>query len=127
LDVKYRYKDVISHLESIAYGMSRSEPEVGGGPADPAILFKSLANKFNPSDPTVRLQGGWVHALIKSRRHELEQVFADLDQERLHFAILNTWGPEAHIIARPEVDVEYLRNVFRLEQSNNFVVDEASI
>lgn len=124
LDVKYRYKDLITHLEEIASGVGGSESDVKGGPADPSILFKSLVNKFNPANPRIQLQGGWIHATIKVRRHELDQVFSALDQERLHFGILNTWGPEAYIIATPEVEVAYLRNLFRLEDSDNFVVDE---
>lgn len=126
LEVKYRYKDLVGHLEEMAPGVIGVEPEVRAGPADPAVLFKSLAKKFNPTDPRVRLQGGWIHAIIKVRRHELDKVFSGLDQERLHFAILNAWGPEAYLVARPDVDVDYLASLFALERSENFVVDEVA-
>jgi hypothetical protein len=59
IDVKRRYKDFLAQMDGMSAG---SAPE----PAhDPALLFRSIEEKFRQADPESALQGGWMVTDIK--------------------------------------------------------------
>jgi len=62
LDVKRRTTDFIKHTERIGNELVAPKPD-----HDPALLFRSVEKKFEPTDPNLRLQGVWIITDIKRR------------------------------------------------------------
>lgn len=123
LEMKFRIGDIVEHLRRLpprTRAMETSDP----GPGDPSILFRDTVDKFLPNFPSDVLQGAWVHAHVKVPEPALRSHFESLPPEKLHFAILATWGPEAFIIARPEVATDSILELFHLEVSDDFVIKD---
>jgi len=115
LDVKRRTTDFIAQMEEMKDDGADAPPD-----HDPALLFRSVEQKFVGADPDTRLQGVWILTDIKQDEHRLRSAFADLDESKVHFAILGDWKPDAYVLARQEQDREYLMELFQLEPSTRF-------
>jgi len=87
---------------------------------DPALLFRSVEQKFVPADPDAKLQGVWVLTNIKQDEDRLLVAFADLDETKVHFAVLGDWKRDAYVIARRGQDRQYLMKLFQREPSMRF-------
>lgn len=115
LDVKRRTTDFIQHTEKIGSETIAPEPT-----HDPALLFKSIEEKFKPADPTQFLQGVWIVTDIKQNEKKISATFATLDPKKVHFAILGDWKADAHVLTARAEDEQYLRELFTLQQSSRF-------
>lgn len=123
LEVKCRKLDLISHLEQI---VRSPDSRVAPPPeAQPEKLFLDVEGKFEPHPRSETLQGAWLHVPVKQDERALDAAFADLDPLKVHFAILGGWGAEAHILANDKADRDYLVSVFRLDESDRFVIRDA--
>ncbi len=115
LDVKRRTTDFIQQTERIGSESVAPEPT-----HDPALLFRSVEDKFKPADPAHCLQGVWVVTDIKQNEKKLSATFATLDPKKVHFAILGDWKTDAHVLVARAEDEQYLRDLFTLQQSSRF-------
>lgn len=115
LDVKSRSKDFIEQMTREDGGKVMPEPE-----HDPALLFRSLDNKFMPANPDERLQGVWIATHIQQNADALNKAFAALDPAKVHFVILGDWEPDVHLLARRDADREYLLDLFVATPSSRF-------
>ncbi len=115
LDVKRRTADFIQQFESV--GNESVDPEPNH---DPAILFRSIEDKFKPADPNECLQGVWIVTDIKQNEQKLSATFATLDQTKVHFAILGDWKLDAYVLVTQSEDERYLRELFNLQKSERF-------
>ncbi len=115
LDVKKRTADFIKQAEEMATDTSKQKPI-----HDPALLFRSIEEKFNIADPLSQLQGAWTCTKIKQDENKLSQAFSNLSAKRVHFAILGDWESDAYILTRNHIDHEYLQNLFQVTRSNRF-------
>lgn len=116
LDVKRRTTDFVAQAEDMTTGSSNQKPI-----HDPALLFRSIEQKFLPINPLTQLQGAWICTDIKQDEKKLAQAFSALCTERVHFAILGDWESDVHVLARREEDRQYLLNLFRVVSSNRFI------
>lgn len=107
LDVKSRSKDFIEQMKREDSGNVLPEPD-----HDPALLFRSIENKFLPANPDERLQGVWIATHIQQHADALNNAFAALNPAKVHFAILGDWEPDVHILVRRDSDHEYLLDLF---------------
>ena len=114
LDVKRRTTDFIAQMEMKDNGTDAPPHH------DPALLFRSVEQKFVGADPDTRLQGVWILTDIKQDEDRLRSAFADLDESRVHFVILGDWKPDAYVLVRREQDRQYLMELFQLEPSTRF-------
>lgn len=115
LDVKRRVIDFIDQAERIG-----GEPIVPEPNHDPALLFRSIEEKFESADPNLQLQGVWVITDIQQNEKRLSAAFAALSSSKVHFAILGDWNPDAHVLVRRAKDEQYLRDLFQVEKSTRF-------
>jgi len=115
LDVKRRTTDFIQQAERMDNEGEEPVPE-----HDPALLFRSVEQKFVSADPGVRLQGVWILIDIKQEEEQLGCTFAALDGSKVHFAILGDWEQDAHILVRRDEDRQSLVDLFHIESSTRF-------
>lgn len=115
LDVKSRSKDFIEQLENEGTGDTMPEPE-----HDPSLLFRSVAKKFNAADPAAVLQGVWVTTHIAQHEGKLNDAFAALDADKVHFAVFGDWEDDVHVLVRREEDRAYLMRLFNARPSARF-------
>ena len=115
LDVKSRTKDFIEQMTREDGSQQMPDPE-----HDPALLFRSLENKFLPANPDASLQGIWIATHIQQNVNELNQAFAALDSEKVHFAVLGDWGVDVHLLVKREADRQYLLDLFKATPSDRF-------
>lgn len=115
LDVKRRTADFIRQAEGIDAENAAPEPD-----HDPALLFRSVEQKFLSAEPDARLQGAWIVTDIKQEEDQLVRAFTALDARKVHFAILGDWKPDVYVLARRDVDRQYLLNLFRADSSTRF-------
>jgi hypothetical protein len=115
LDVKQRNTDFIRQAERIGTAGADQEPD-----HDPALLFRSVEQKFVVADPDVRLQGAWICTAIKQEEQQLTNAFNDLNPGKVHFAIFGDWKRDVYLLARREADRQYLLDLFRVEPSSRF-------
>jgi len=120
VDVKYRAVDLIRQLDQLPEGQRVPEPA-----HDPALLFRSVENKFGMADPDTCLQGVWIVTNIQQEGSELVDAFAGLAAAKVHFAILGDWERDAHILVRREEDRPILFKSFGLEESGRFTFARA--
>jgi len=116
LDVKRRTVDLIKQMEQTSSGGVAPEPE-----HDPAILFRSVEQKFASSDSNSCLQGVWIVTDIKQNEEELHHAFDNLDSSKVHFAILGDWKPDVYALVRRPEDRQYLLDLFHVEESFRFI------
>ena len=124
LDVKRRTADFINQAEAMGAEGSVAEPD-----HDPALLFRSVEQKFLEADPDRQLQGAWVLTDIKQDEIQLQGAFAALDACKVHFAILGDWKRDAHVMAQRDQDRQYLLDLFHVEPSTRFTfsLDNAAL
>lgn len=115
LDVKRRTTDFIKQAEGVDAGNAAPEPG-----HDAALLFRSIEHKFLSAEPDARLQGAWIVTDIKQDEDQLVRAFTALDARKVHFAILGDWKPDVYVLARRDVDRQYLLNLFRVDSSTRF-------
>ena len=115
LDVKRRTTDFIAQMEEMKDNGADAPPD-----HDPALLFRSAEQKFVAADPDIRLQGVWILTDIKQDEDRLRSAFADLDESKVHFAILGDWKPDAYALVRRQHDRQYLMELFHLQPSTRF-------
>ena len=115
LDVKRRTTDFIAQMEDVKDSGADAPPN-----HDPALLFRSVEQKFVAADPDVRLQGVWILTDIKQDEDRLRGAFADLDKTKVHFSILGDWKHDAYVLVRREWDRQYLMELFQLQPSTRF-------
>lgn len=114
LDVKRRKADLIQQMERLGDGVA-PEPN-----HDPALLFRSVVDKFNQADPDVCLQGAWIVTDIQQEKNELERAFCKLDDSKMHFAVIGDWRPDIYTLVRRNQDEQYLLDLFHAEHSTRF-------
>jgi hypothetical protein len=115
LDVKRRTTDFISQMVQMSVNGAEAPPN-----HDPALLFRSVEQKFISIEPDVQLQGVWIHTNIKQDEDRLLDAYADMDESKVHFAILGDWKPDAYVLVRREQDRRYLIDLFQIEPSSRF-------
>jgi hypothetical protein len=115
LDVKRRVTDFIKQAERISDGGAEPVPD-----HDPALLFRSVAQKFLTANPDLHIQGVWISTNIKQNEERLARTFAELDPDKVHFAVFDDWEPDLHVLTRRENDRQYLFNLFRARPSSRF-------
>lgn len=115
LDVKSRSKDFIEQLENEVTGDTMPEPK-----HDSALLFRSVAKKFNAADPSAVLQGVWVTTHIAQHEGKLNDAFATLDATKVHFAVFGDWEDDIHVLVRREEDRAFLMRLFNARPSTRF-------
>jgi hypothetical protein len=115
LDVKLRTTDFIKLAERIGGDSVAPEPT-----HDPALLFRSVENKFESADPNLRLQGVWIVTDIKQNEKLLTNAFVALNPSKAHFVILGDWKSDAYVLVRQVEDEQYLRDLFHIERSERF-------
>ena len=115
LDVKRRTTDLIQQMERLGDGGVAPEPN-----HDPALLFRSVEDKFIRADPNVCLQGGWIVTDIKQQEDELERAFCALDESKVHFVVIGDWRPDIYTLVRRHQDAQYLLDLFHAERSTRF-------
>ena len=74
---------------------------------------------------SMAVQGAWIATDIKQDESALEASFRALDPEKVHFAVLGDFEPDAHVLVRRPRDLEYIRNVFALSPSTRFTFNRA--
>lgn len=121
LDVKYRIKDLLEHMQqiipSIHAGVNQIPPPINNS----AILFKDTVEKFIARSPKEYLQGVWIHSHIKQDKVALWDYFKALDMNKLHFAIMSRWDGNAYVLYRDDINVKYIYDFFNLKHSETFV------
>ena len=115
LDVKRRTTDFIAQMEETRENGVEPPPN-----HDPALLFRSVEQKFAAANPDTRLQGVWILTDIKQDEDRLRTAFAGLDERKVHFAILGDWRSDAYVLVRREPDRQYLMELFQLQPSTRF-------
>lgn len=115
IDVKRRTTDFIRQAEGIGSENAAPEPD-----HDPALLFRSVEQKFLTAEPDEQLQGAWIVTDIKQDEDQLVRAFIALDARKVHFAIFGDWKPDVFVLARRDVDRQYLLNLFLVHSSNRF-------
>jgi hypothetical protein len=121
LDVKRRTTDFIRQAEGIDAANAASEPN-----HDPALLFRSVEQKFLSVEPNSQLQGAWIVTDIKQEEAQLIRAFTALDASKVHFAILGDWKPDVYVLTRRDYDRQYLLNLFRVYSSTRFTFKKSS-
>jgi hypothetical protein len=118
--VKRRTTDFIKQAELMGGEGAAPEPD-----HDPALLFRSVEQKFALADPAERLQGVWIVTDIKQDEEHLHSAFSALDASRVHFAILGDWKPDVYVLVRRDEDRQYLLDLFHAEPSTRFTFRRA--
>lgn len=120
LDVKRRTVDFIRQAELMGGEGAVPEPD-----HDPALLFRSVEDKFVLADPDIQLQGVWIFTDIKQNEEFLQNTFAALDTGKVHFAIFGDWKPDAYVLVQRDEDRQYLLGLFHVEPSIRFTFNGA--
>ena len=120
LDVKNRTVDFIQQAEQMANDSFAQRPL-----HDPALLFRSVEQKFRPANPDARLQGVWICTYIQQHEPSLKAVFSTLCADKIHFAILGNWKSEAYVLARKQQDRQRLLELFNLQPSTRFTFTDS--
>lgn len=115
LDVKRRTTDFIAQMEEMQENGAEIPPA-----HNPALLFRSLEQKFLVANPAVRLQGVWIVTDIKQDEDRLRSAFTALDESKVHFAFLGDWKDDAYLLVRREEDRQYLMELFQRRPSGRF-------
>ena len=118
LDVKSRFADLLKQVERKDEEGFMPEPD-----HEPALLFRSLASKFEDADPEVTLQGAWIVSHIKQDRARLERAFLDLPVGKVHFAILGDWEADVYVMVRRPQDAAVLLEAFTAVHSTRFIYE----
>ncbi len=108
--VKRRTTDFIQQAERIVTEGAAPEPD-----HDPAVLFRSVEQKFVAANPSVRLQGAWIFTDIQQEEELLARAFSALDPDKVHFAVFGDWKLDVYVLVRRETDRQYLLDLFREE------------
>lgn len=116
LDVKRRTTDFIREMLQMDSNGAEAPPN-----HDPALLFRSVEQKYVSADPDARLQRVWILTDIKQDEDRLCSAFADLDESKVHFAILGDWKSDAYVLVRREQDRQYLMDLLQVEPSTRFI------
>jgi hypothetical protein len=115
-DVKRRTRDFLIQFEQIGDAVEAPEPT-----HDPALLFRSVEQKFVSNNPDQYLQGAWIFTDIAQNEYRLREAFMALDCSKVHFAVLGDWLSDAYVLSRRPEDTQFLRNLFDLTHSTRFV------
>ena len=140
LEVKCRKKDLLKHVELIPQHFSATIPIMSSGvmkrkgktsqksymQVKPPVmdfesLFKDTAEKFAPRQVGEYLQGVWIDSQLKIEQVALDDYFAGIDPDKLHFVILGGWSEETYFLVRDNVNAGDLLSFFGLVQSRRFV------
>lgn len=114
MDVKRRYADFIAQMGA------PMETEVPAPEHDPALLFRSVEQKFIAADPDKVLQGAWVVTDIKQEANEFDTAFKSLDAGKVHFAMLGDHRPDIHLLVLRDQDWSFLLDLFKATKSERF-------
>ena len=121
LEVKCRNKSLIEHLKQITPDLNRNVNQIVPTAPNPEDLFKSVEDKFQERDPSVQLQGVWIHAQIKEDEESLTSHFNNiLNKNKVHFSILSDWQDDGFILARNKTIRDLLKMMFHLSDSYRF-------
>jgi hypothetical protein len=120
LDVKRRSADLYAMGADVLAGKRGPDGQAPMPDHDPSLLFRSVQEKFLRANSGCQLQGAWIITDLAQEKHELEVAFAALDAERVHFAVLNNWGPGAKVLAREDADVDFLKELFSVTAVGRF-------
>lgn len=121
LEVKNRAADLFRGFERIQAGERDADGRAPAPDHDTDLLFKSVGSKFLPRPPTQVPQGVWVASGLMQEESELERSFLRLDPAKVHFAILGSWGPAAHLLARDDVPRDRIVRLLGLEEVEGLV------
>jgi hypothetical protein len=120
LDVKNRSLDLIEEMKRIR---AREDDPDGTAPApthDVTRLFRSIEEKYAPSNPALQLQGAWIATNLQQEEKELTVAFDRLDQSKVHFVILGGWERGIKPLTRRDEDCQFLIDLFHEEVSNRY-------
>jgi hypothetical protein len=120
IDVKRRFADFIAQMNAPA-ARETAPPE-----HDPALLLRSIEQKFIAGDPDAVLQGAWIVTDIKQEQGEFELAFSALDPAKVHFVILGDHQADIHLLVRREQDRAFLMDLFKATPSGRFVFTRKS-
>ena len=121
-DVKNRVRGAIEHFKDIAIEMSKGNrnPPIPG--TDPEAFFRDTQEKFRHNRNPLILQGVWAQVYIKENRALLEGYFRNvLDPRKIDFLVVCDWGQDAYLLSRRKWQHVFLRRLFALRDSENFV------
>jgi hypothetical protein len=114
IDVKRRYKDFLAQMEGV------SEGDIPPPAHDPALLFRSVEEKFREEDPQSSLQGAWIVTDIQQEEDELERAFTGLDASKVHFAVLGDAQSDVGLLTRREEDRAFILRLFGAVETRRF-------
>lgn len=126
LEVKSRQKDLIRGFERIQAGELDAQGRALPPDHDTDLLFKSVESKFLARPHGERAQGVWVGSALMQEEGELEASFHRLDPERVHFAVLASWGPAAHVLVHDESLRPKVVELLQLRELDGFVFERSS-
>jgi hypothetical protein len=115
IDVKRRLIDFIKQAERISAESEAPEPD-----HDPSLIFRSVEEKFDTSDPDYFLQGAWIVTDIKQDERLLSTAFKNLNTNKVHFTIIGDWKSDAHVLVKRSEDEQFLRTLFHIQKSDRF-------
>lgn len=116
IDVKSRTFDFIQQMDNPATEAVIADPR-----HETRRLFASLESKFKPADPGTQLQGAWITTLIQQEESELYAAFSELDETKIHFAILGDSNAGGYILVRDEANRLLLAENFGIIEDRRFV------
>lgn len=116
MDVKCRFFDLYDAMDQENF----TEPQHNCD-----LIFTSIENKFNSSDPDRLLQGVWIATQIAQEIGQLNAAFNKLDASKVHFCILGDHRADGFVLARRPEDEEFLRSVLSLGPSDRFTFKAA--
>jgi hypothetical protein len=90
LDVKRRTADFIAQFQA----MRPDDAPAAAPEHDPALMFRSVEQKFLAVNFDTQLQGVWIVTDIKQETEELARAFNSLDPAKVHFVVLGDWEPD---------------------------------
>lgn len=115
IDVKHRISDLIAMAEVTLTGERKPNGHAPQPRHEAAMLFRSVAQKFQKTSAVVQLQGAWVSTALKQETTELHRAFDDLDPQLVHFAIIGGWERGVLVLTRHHEDEAVLLDVFNEE------------
>lgn len=121
-DVKNRVKGAINHMKDVVAVRDKGDFSVPAPTTDPEAFFSSTETKFRRNFSPLAMQGVWAHVHIKENRKVLEDYFrGKVDRFRIDFLIIAGWTDESFVLARSSRQKEYLKRLFRLRETMNYV------
>lgn len=114
VDAKRRYKDFLAQMEGI------SDANIPEPAHDPALLFRSVQEKFREANPDFALQGAWVVTDIKQGEADLTKAFQEMDAAKVHFAILGDEQGDVCLLTRRQEDRGFLLGIFGVGEGDRF-------